>query len=328
MKKYIFLFLPLVFSPLFVFASTTNGIILTQYGWGNNVGWVNFAPTNGNVHITDSAITGYAWDPVYGWLNLSPNNSGVKNDGEGNLSGFAWSQNAGWVDFSNVKINTNGKFTGIASGITYGQLSFDCNLCNVSTDWRKTATKISGSYLPQYGISSQLQKTTFIFSKNLKQGATGIDVKELQKYLNINGYTVAKFGPGSKGNETNNFGPATRAAVLKFQKANKLGADGIFGEKTRNFINESIALSVVPEYSNNQKIRNNLKKGMTNNDVKSLQIYLNNHGYIISEIGPGSKGNETTYFGLKTKNAVILFQKANNLIADGIVGTKTREILK
>ncbi len=51
-----------------------------------------------------------------------------------------------------------------------------------------------------------------------------------------------------------------------------------------------------------------LKKGKFNNEVKVLQQYLNQHGYVISESGRGSPGNETKYFGRKTQAALAKFQ--------------------
>ena len=75
-------------------------------------------------------------------------------------------------------------------------------------------------------------------------------------------------------------------------------------------------------------ITRTLKLGMTGEDVKALQIYLNTHGYPIATTGNGSLHNETTYFGLKTKAAVIKFQKANGLTPDGVVGAKTRALMK
>ncbi len=71
-----------------------------------------------------------------------------------------------------------------------------------------------------------------------------------------------------------------------------------------------------------------LKYGMQGDDVKALQVYLNTHNYLVSLTGAGSLGNETTYFGLKTKQAVIRFQLANGLVGDGIVGLKTKEKMK
>lgn len=68
----------------------------------------------------------------------------------------------------------------------------------------------------------------------LKQGSKGKEVKVLQEYLNQNGFRIASTGPGSPGNETETFGPATDAAVKRWQKANGLKDDGIVGPVTWN----------------------------------------------------------------------------------------------
>jgi len=46
-------------------------------------------------------------------------------------------------------------------------------------------------------------------------------------------------------------------------------------------------------------------------DVRQLQIYLNNNGFIVSETGLGSKGNESTFYGQKTVQAVKKLQEAH-----------------
>ena len=75
------------------------------------------------------------------------------------------------------------------------------------------------------------------FTRDLKVGAIGNDVKALQVYLNTHGYAIVSSGPGSSGNETTKFGGLTRAALVKLQKAAGITpAAGYFGEKTRAYI--------------------------------------------------------------------------------------------
>jgi len=142
----IFIFVAIFGVVGFVFsvnASNTNGTIdsTNKYAWGSKIGWINFGATNGNVAITDSAITGYTWNDVYGWINLSPTNSGVSNDGGGNLSGSAWGEKLGWINFSGAIIDSSGVFTGTATGTNVGTINFDCANCNVQTDWRPQSVR-------------------------------------------------------------------------------------------------------------------------------------------------------------------------------------------
>lgn len=68
----------------------------------------------------------------------------------------------------------------------------------------------------------------------LKKGSKGKEVKILQEFLNQNGFIIASTGLGSPGKETETFGPATDAAVKRWQKANGLKDDGIVGPVTWN----------------------------------------------------------------------------------------------
>ena len=93
------------------------------------------------------------------------------------------------------------------------------------------ANTSSASQIPSTAVSSS------IFTRDLQSGSTGPDVKALQQFLNSKGFTVAGTGPGSKGNETEKFGGATRAALIKFQKAVGIEpASGYFGPITRRYI--------------------------------------------------------------------------------------------
>ncbi len=73
----------------------------------------------------------------------------------------------------------------------------------------------------------------------------------------------------------------------------------------------------------------NLSLGSSNQDVRVLQQFLNARGFTVSDTGAGSPGNEVSYFGLKTKQALIKFQKANNIKpASGLFGPVTRAAIK
>ena len=68
--------------------------------------------------------------------------------------------------------------------------------------------------------------------------------------------------------------------------------------------------------------------GAVGADVKELQKFLNQHGYIMAKRGAGSPGRETAYFGLKTKKALINFQKAGKIKpANGIFNLATRAVV-
>ncbi|MBP9821653.1 MAG: PD40 domain-containing protein [Candidatus Pacebacteria bacterium] len=85
------------------------------------------------------------------------------------------------------------------------------------------------------------QAPKFTFTKNLKFLMNDIEVKELQKFLNTNGYPISTVGAGSVGFETTLFGAKTKAALIAFQKANNITpAVGYFGPITRGIINSML----------------------------------------------------------------------------------------
>ncbi len=83
-------------------------------------------------------------------------------------------------------------------------------------------------------LNTQLVAT---FTRNLTIGSSGQDVKNLQVFLNDNGYTIASTGAGSPGDESTYFGARTAAALAKFQAASQITpASGILGPKTRAYL--------------------------------------------------------------------------------------------
>lgn len=80
--------------------------------------------------------------------------------------------------------------------------------------------------------------THYNFTRDLKFGSTGVDVRLLQIFLNNHGFKLALSGPGSPGHETSFFGQLTRQAVIAFQKANSISPSlGYFGPLTRARVN-------------------------------------------------------------------------------------------
>ena len=133
-------------------------------------------------------------------------------------------------------------------------------------------------------------------------GCTGDAVKTLQEKLNAKGF--------NSGNVDGIFGAKTYAAVTAFQKANSLGVDGIVGKLTWTKLYDATPVNVTPVTTQPM-----LRTGSRGDAVRKLQELLNAKGYTC--------GSVDGIFGSKTYAAVLAFQKANGLAADGIVGSLT-----
>jgi peptidoglycan hydrolase-like protein with peptidoglycan-binding domain len=182
----------------------------------------------------------------------------------------------------------------------------------------------------------------------LREGATGSQVKELQQLLKAKGF--------SPGPIDGIFGPSTFKAVISFQRFYGLDADGVVGpltwkallSATKQASTSTVAVNMVDTYKYyrglphqdeaiawlqgqvskqtwedfSQKWRNipsqpflPLQEGAVGPEVKQLQERLQQQGFNLGSIDG--------VFGAGTKAAVIAFQKAKGLYADGIVGDKT-----
>ena len=78
-------------------------------------------------------------------------------------------------------------------------------------------------------------------TKVLAPNTTDKEVLSLQRFLNTHGYPVVASGRGSLDNEITYMGPSTVKALKKFQKDNKIFANGYTGLSTRILINAMIA---------------------------------------------------------------------------------------
>jgi len=124
-----------------------------------------------------------------------------------------------------------------ASGLSASQVQSILDVLASFNADAATIAKVKAS-LEGTTTGSVTSAAVHVFKSNLTTGSLGSEVKALQEFLNAHGYTIATSGAGSPGNETATFGPATRAALVKYQKAKGITpASGYFGVKTRAAIN-------------------------------------------------------------------------------------------
>ena len=121
----------------------------------------------------------------------------------------------------------------------------------------------------------------------LQSGASGFRVTTLQYLLRFRGASIAADG---------SFGSGTKSAVVSFQSANGLTADGTAGPNTW----EKLIVTVA--------------QGAANEAVRGVQTALTARGHSVSVDGD---------FGSGTKSAVVSFQSASGLTGDGVVGPDT-----
>ncbi len=121
-----------------------------------------------------------------------------------------------------------------ASGLTATQIQSILDVLASFDADAATVALVKASLEGTATTGSVTSTAVVVFKSNLTVGSLGSEVKALQEFLNAHGYTVASSGPGSSGNETTRFGAATKAALIKFQKAKGITpAVGYFGPKTR-----------------------------------------------------------------------------------------------
>lgn len=294
-KVYLFLFLVFIFSACLysiqhVIASTTDGTIdaTNKWTWSENAGWIDFGTSGGNVHVTDTALTGYAYGENIGWISLNCSNTSscgsngyvVANNAEGTLSGYAWSENAGWIHFAptggGVTISASGVFTGSAYSENLGWIVFGTDH-PVTTDWRPASTRQNPS-----GTSS-----TPVSTNNGGSGKLLVSEPRTSKST-----------------------PRTTATSTATSSPNPLLINPIVSPSTPPVI-PNTSVTNVSTTTARFVFSYDLTLRAINPDVIELQKYLNTHGFILAQSGAGSPGNETNYFGLLTRSALIRFQEAH-----------------
>jgi peptidoglycan hydrolase-like protein with peptidoglycan-binding domain len=125
----------------------------------------------------------------------------------------------------------------------------------------------------------------------------------------------------------------TKAAVIAFQIKHGIVASptspgaGIVGPKTTAAMNATMVNAVTP-IAPAGTFTSSLSEGSTGSEVKALQEYLNTHGFVIAQTGSGSPGDESTYFGVLTEQALAKFQAVHDIPATGFFGPMTRNYVE
>lgn len=154
----------------------------------------------------------------------------------------------------------------------------------------------------------------------LRQGASGQNVRLIQFWLKIAKTLYPSLGDVSVDGV---FGPATAAAVKKFQSYFGLVSDGVVGSATWKKLYEvynDIANKLLSSSLRPGEYPGELKNGSSGTAVRELQFYL----YLLSAYESGIPSVSVDgQFGARTEAAVRAYQKLASLTVDGIVGRAT-----
>jgi peptidoglycan hydrolase-like protein with peptidoglycan-binding domain len=150
---------------------------------------------------------------------------------------------------------------------------------------------------PKTEVKPEVMRAT---NSILERGDRGDAVVELQRKLNALGFDC--------GAVDGVFGAKTESALIAFQKAAKIGVDGIYGPQTAK------ALAKRETYTLPNGV---FKRGDSGEAVKQIQRALK-----AAKFDPGAIDG---IYGVKTENAVRSFQKKYGVKPyDGIFGAKTK----
>lgn len=177
----------------------------------------------------------------------------------------------------------------------------------------------------------QLANTSIVF------GGNNARIVELQKFL-INATSGSESARLARAGATGYFGSITEAALIEYQRSAALAPTGVVDTATYTQIfaltNQGDTSETLPEGEvengggttpSGFTFTRDLEVGMSGEDVRELQKFLNTHGSAIAPSDAGSPGNETDYFGSLTRAALARYQASVGITpAVGYFGPITR----
>lgn len=142
----------------------------------------------------------------------------------------------------------------------------------------------------------------FIFLRELHEGMQGESVRSLQSRLKDGGYFTFYL--------TKYFGPITKTALEKYQRANNIAPTGVLGFETRALLNHDPRSA-----GGSLRLEENLFEGMKGEAVLQVQLKLETLKFFNGEI--------TGAYDSITREAVRKFQVDKKLLPSGYVDQNT-----
>jgi YVTN family beta-propeller protein len=214
------------------------------------------------------------------------------------------------------------------------ETTLDYSLFFQALNWTKCSNAASISLI--LCVITFFTLSTASSSQALEKGNKSSEVTALQKQLQTAGYF--------NGPVTGYYGTLTQQAVKDFQKTKGLTVSGIADTATLTALNPETSKptqpevlpsqattdsevetnsTLAPQAATDSEVETNsipaLKKGITSSEVAALQKQLQAAGYF--------DGPVTGYYGTLTQNAVIAFQKARGINANGVADSNTLNAL-
>lgn len=245
--------------------------------------------------------TGYAWSESLGWFDFS--NATVSDTA---VTGYAYNDNTGWLVLDGIT-NDGGYLSGYAWSESVGYFDFS----NVTLD--KDGEFHGHAYNDNTGFLILDAGTVFLL---------GLENDPDYEYIGPDFGADTEWAPAVAPEPRRKNGGSKRKVTLT-------------APTTSPSVNTPTTVptsSPVPTVLKDALASNprDLELNTQGEDVKLLQQFLNQQGFIINTPGQvGSAGYETSFFGNLTKQALIKFQIKHNITPSaGYFGPKTRAFIK
>ena len=283
-----------------------NGTLLTVTARGNTWCAVNYGGRIGYVMTSFLSFPGHTAataTPAPATAAPVPVSYGTQ--------GFVNTSNGGSLNLRSSASDRAGVIAQIPNGSALTVTSRGSNWCGVTYNGIAGYVMTKFLYIPISSATAVPATATpapadgSAYTRVLRSGYTGSDVKWAQSRLLALGYTVSVTGT---------YDAATIAAVKAFQSKNGLTSDGLVGEQTHALLASDYARKA----GDSAVSYSTLRIDSTDSGVLSMQQALLKLGYNLKATGE---------FDVATHNAVVAFQQRNGLVISGIADGLTRTVI-